>query len=66
MDATPKTVREAQNKCFEDIKCRLPKEIWEAAEKEADSCNNYGLWTRILIAVEMLSEFWQDEHNSEV
>lgn len=44
MDVTPKTVIEARRKDFEDVKSRLPKEIWEAAQEEVLSCNNYGLW----------------------
>ena len=63
MDVTPKTVIEARRKDFEDVKSRLPKEIQEAAQEEVLSCNNYGLWNMAMLGIEMLSEFWKDEHN---
>ena len=63
MDVTPKTVIEARYRDFEDVKSRLPKEIWEAAQEEVLSCNNYGLWNMATLGIEMLSEFWMDEQN---
>lgn len=51
-----------ENGYIDDIKEKLPEDVWERARNDVLSSGNQGIWTMCLVAVEILSEFWKDEH----
>lgn len=46
----------------EELKNKIPKDLWESVRKSVLADGNQGIWTMCMVAVEELAEFWEAEH----